>query len=250
HKDTKKLKKDLKKIGYTVPGNGTNLYGTKTANKIKELQKDHKLVVNGIADEVTLDKINHLNTPLKKGMRHADVKALKKDLAKLGFKVPGNGTNLYGTKTEKKVKELQKYYGIKQTGTVNNQTKKTIDTNVNSPLQKGKRHKDTKKLKKDLKKIGYTVPGNGTNLYGTKTANKIKELQKDHKLVVNGIADEVTLDKINHLNTPLKIGMRHADVKSLKKDLAKLCFKVPGNGTNLYGTKTEKKVKELQKYYG
>src|SRR5699024_1212201 len=215
-----------------------------------ELQKDHKLVVNGIADEVTLDKINHLNTPLKKGMRHADVKALKKDLAKLGFKVPGNGTNLYGTKTEKKVKELQKYYGIKQTGTVNNQTKKTIDTNVNSPLQKGKRHKDTKKLKKDLKKIGYTVPGNGTNLYGTKTANKIKELQKDHKLVVNGIADEVTLDKINHLNTPLKKGMRHADVKALKKDLAKLGFKVPGNGTNLYGTKTEKKVKELQKYYG
>src|SRR5699024_5790477 len=164
-----------------------------------ELQKDHKLVVNGIADEVTLDKINHLNTPLKKGMRHADVKALKKDLAKLGFKVPGNGTNLYGTKTEKKVKELQKYYGIKQTGTVNNQTKKTIDTNVNSPLQKGKRHKDTKKLKKDLKKIGYTVPGNGTNLYGTKTANKIKELQKDYKLVVNGIADEVTLERIAKL---------------------------------------------------
>src|SRR5699024_11389301 len=106
------------------------------------------------------------------GMRHADVKALKKDLAKLGFKVPGNGTNLYGTKTEKNVKELQKYYGIKQTGTVNNQTKKTIDTNVNSHLQKGKRHKDTKKLKKDLKKIERTVQDKKTNIKTTKTDSK------------------------------------------------------------------------------
>src|SRR5699024_12510338 len=118
------------------------------------------------------------------------------------YKEPGNGTYLYSTKTEKKVKELQKDYAIKQNSTFNNQTQKTFDTNVNSPLQKGKRHKDTKKLKKDLKKIGYTVPGNGTNLYGTKTANKIKELQKEDKKSVEERKNEETGDKINHINTP------------------------------------------------
>src|SRR5699024_12392954 len=79
------------------------------------------------------------NQTLKKGIRDSQVVQLKKDLAKLGFKVPGNGTNLYGTKTEKKVKELQKYYGSTQDGRVGKQTKISIDTNDNSRLKNSKR---------------------------------------------------------------------------------------------------------------
>mgnify|MGYP001945433065 CR=1 FL=1 len=251
-KSTVQLKKDLAFLGLPVPGKGTTLYGTQTESKVKEFQKKNKLVVNGIADPVTLAKIEELkDAPLSNGMRREDVKSLKANLEKVGFKVPGNGTNLYGTQTEKKVREFQKYYGLQATGIADKATVEKVKEIANSPLQKGKRHESTVQLKKDLAFLGLPVPGKGTTLYGTQTESKVKEFQKKNKLVVNGIADPVTLAKIEELkDAPLSNGMRREDVKSLKANLEKVGFKVPGNGTNLYGTQTEKKVREFQKYYG
>src|SRR5699024_6929646 len=125
---------------------------------------------------------------------------------------------------------------------------------VNSPLQRGERHQDTIQLKKDLKAIGYPVPGSGTNLYGVQTEVVVKKFQKEQGLIVNGIADSITLNKIKSLNKPavdpnnLKNGDRHAKVKTLKRDLAKVGFPVPGSGTDLFGTQTEKQVRAFQRY--
>src|SRR5690625_3676392 len=251
HNDTLQLKKDLAFINMPVPGKGTTLYGSVTENAVKDFQKKYNLAVNGIADEITLAKIKELKeAPLENGTRREDVKTLKQDLAKIGFTVPGTGTNLYGTQTERKVKEFQKYYGLSQTGTVNNATKSKIKEIIESPLQKGKRHKDTVQMKKDLAKIGFTVPGTGTNLYGTQTEKKVEEFQKYYKLTVNGIADGPTLKKIEQINnSPLQKGKKHKDTIQLKKDLAKIGYPVPGNGTNLYGTVTENVVKEFQKQH-
>src|SRR5699024_5950269 len=119
-----------------------------------------------------------------------------------------------------------------------------------SPLQNGKRHQDTVQLKKDLAFLGIPVPGNGTTLFGTQTEKKVKEFQRKNNLAVSGIADYITLEKIQELiAAPLSNGMRREDVKTLKKNLKTLGFKVPGNGTNLYGTQTEKMVKNFQRYY-
>src|SRR5699024_8813729 len=268
HNNTKTLKADLKAIGYKVPGKGTTLYGKDTERVVKKFQKDKKLIVNGIADDRTLAKIVELkrqaNTPsnpsvLENGMRHANVKTLKANLKKLGFTVPGNGTTLFGKATEKKVREFQRYYSLSADGKAGSATFNKINSILNSPLQKGKRHKNTKKLKSDLKSIGYTVPGKGTTLYGKDTEKVVKKFQKDKKLVVNGIADERTLAKIAELNkkpskpsnpSVLENGVRHANVKTLKSNLKKLGFTVPGKGTNLYGRATERKVRDFQRYYG
>src|SRR5699024_10153605 len=188
---------------------------------------------------------------LGNGDRDERVVQLKKDLAKLGFAVPGNGTNQFGPQTTKKVKEFQKYYGLKITGTFNKETEDKLKKILATPLQKWNKHNDTIQLKKDLAFLGRPVPGNGTSSYGNDTEKTVKKFQADNGLVVNGIADEVTLKKIQELITaPLSNGMRREDVKELKKDLAKLGFAVPGNGTNRFGPQTRKKVKEFQKYYG
>src|SRR5699024_12187578 len=126
---------------------------------------------------------------------------------------------------------------------------------IQTHLQKQKRHKDTQKLKADLKTLGFAVPGSGTTLYGSQTEAKVKEFQRAYKLVENGIADEVTLKKINELilekenPSVLEKGMRHEKIKTLKADLDKLGFTVPGKGTNYNGEQTESKVKEFQKYF-
>lgn len=255
HKDTIQLKKDLANIGFKVPGNGTNLYGTKTESTVKQFQKENNLAVSGIAEEVTLKKIQDLqSTDLKNGVRHPDVVTLKKKLAKVGFKVPGNGTSYFGPDTEKTVKNFQSYYGLNKNGVVDSKTSKKLDAVVNSPFQSGERHPRTPKLKADLGTLGFIVPGNGTTYYGSGTKKQVKAFQKEHGLVQNGIADEVTLNKINELapdsNVTLRKGDRHPQVITLKQNLEKLGFKVPGNGTNYFGSKTKQKVKEFQSYYG
>lgn len=255
HNDTIQLKKDLAAIGFPVPGNGTSLYGSDTEKKVREFQVAHGLVENGIADEVTLAKIQDLQSPdLKRGIRHPDVIVLKEDLAKVGFPVPGNGTNYFGVDTEKMVKSFQSYYGLNNSGVADSNTLNKLDEVVNSPFQSGKRHPQTPKLKENLSVLGFPVPGDGTTYYGSGTEKKVKEFQRHHDLVVNGIADEVTLAKINSLlpqsNVLLRNGDRRPEVVILKQNLAKIGFPVPGNGTQLFGNDTEATVKDFQRYFG
>src|SRR5699024_11660806 len=95
-------KKELSKLGFTVTGTGTSLYGKQTNKKVKEFQSYYGLNANGIADEITLEKVQkELSSPLQNGKRHKDPIQLKKDLATLGYPVPGTDTSLYGKETEK-----------------------------------------------------------------------------------------------------------------------------------------------------
>src|SRR5699024_10010548 len=168
---------------------GSNEIKNEVVEDKKEEQTQEKKVTNFSSNSTTT------TTVLENGMRHDSVKTLKVNLKKLGFAVPGSGTNLFGSQTEKKVKEFQKYYGLTITGKVDKKTNDKINTILKTPLQRVKSHKDTKKLKADLKAIGYPVPGNGTTFYGVDTETVVKKFQKEQKLVVNGIADEVTLKK-------------------------------------------------------
>ena len=250
--DVSKLKSDLEKVGFRVPGKGTPLYGNSTETKVSEFQSYYGLTVNGIADETTLSKLKEiLSSPLQNGKRNEATIQLKIDLAKLGFQVSGKGTNLYGSGTEQKVKEFQSYYGLAVSGIADEVTLSKLEEILSSPLQNGRRHEDTVQLKANLAKLGFKVPGNGTNLYGSSTETKVSEFQSYYGLVVSGIADEVTLSKLEEvLSSPLKNGKRNAATVQLKSDLSKLGFKVPGNGTTLYGSGTEQKVREFQSYYG
>src|SRR5699024_6178201 len=231
----------------------TNLYGSFTEKRVKAFQKKHQLVVNGIGDPVTLKKLE-AEVPylaLEEGVRHNDVLTLKKDLQTLGFANGMSMTNYYGSYTTKKVKDLQKYYGIKQTGKADKDTLKIIKDILNSPYLPGKRHQDIIPFKEKLNATefgGISL----TNLYGSFTEKRVKAFQKKHQLVVNGIGDPVTLKKLE-AEVPylaLEEGVRHNDVLTLKKDLQTLGFANGMSMTNYYGSYTTKKVKDLQKYYG
>src|SRR5690625_2408897 len=107
---------------------------------------------------------------------------LKVNIGKIGLSVAGNTTNYFGVQTEKKVKEFQSYYGLKVTGIVDKGTLAKLEKELSTPLQDGKRHKDTVQLKKDLAVLGFPVPGNGTTLYGKDTAKKVSEFQSYYNL--------------------------------------------------------------------
>src|SRR5690606_20847716 len=114
HEDSMKLKGDVSFLGFGIQGSkGTTYFGAKTEASVKSFQEYYVLVVDGIADDVTLRKIAEIrNTPLQKGKSHPDTVQLKKDLAFLGFPVPGNGTDYHGEKTKTKVEEFQRKYKL------------------------------------------------------------------------------------------------------------------------------------------
>lgn len=242
------LKKKMNWMGY---GNilVTPYFGSFMEKKLKDFQKDYQLPVNGLIDDLTWQKIDEaFNQSMRKGARHKGVLKLKRQLNHLGFgKI--KETTLFGSFTAKKVKEFQIYYGLNPTGHSDLVMLDYLDQLINSPYQKGKRHKDIKNFKRQLNELGF---GNikMTTFFGSFMEKRLKEFQKHYGLKVTGIIDEPTERALNEASaTVLKKGIRHQDVIQLKKDLNRLGF---GNikVSTLYGSFMEKRVKEFQRHYG
>src|SRR5699024_8318325 len=130
------LKKDLKKLGYgNFPANPSNVYGTVTANVVKDFQRANGLAVDGIAGSATLNLIESL---LNSNLTTAQVIQLKKDLRALGFgSFPSNPSSVYGNVTKKVVKEFQAYAKLKQKGVADTQTLNKIKQVLNPPYRNG-----------------------------------------------------------------------------------------------------------------
>ncbi len=196
HNDVTEIKEKLNSLGYGYISI-TTLFGDFMDKKVREFQRDHGLRVNGIADEKTLAKLDELapKDTYQRGDRHADIIEYKKQLNAVGFGYITE-TNLYGSFMENQVKRFQEYYGLTVTGTMNNATKIKLNSVYNIPFQKGKRHNETKEIKKKLNSLGYGYISI-TTLYGDFMEKKVRDFQRDNGLRVNGIVDEVTLSQIN-----------------------------------------------------
>ena len=251
HDDVIRLKKDLERLGFKVSNNPNRNYGPTTTRKVKEFQEFYGLVVNGIVDEVTREKMDELlNSPLKRGDYRKDVINLKQDLAELGFVVSNNPNPSFGPTTERTVKEFQRYYGLKETGIVDSDTEAKIKSLLENSLRRGQKSNDVLKVKQDLAKLGFVVSSNPNTTFGPTTERTVKEFQKYYGLKVSGIVEEKTLEKIEDiLSSPFQNGKAHDDVIQLKKDLERLGFKVSNNPNRNYGPTTTRKVKEFQAYY-
>ncbi|WP_178075221.1 peptidoglycan-binding protein, partial [Pseudomonas sp. 2995-1] len=165
--------------------------------------------------------------------------------------ISSNPTTYFGSSTEAVVKEFQTYYGLEVTGKVGQETLAKLDEILTSPLRNGERHESSIQLKLDLSMLGYHVSDNPTTFYGSTTEAMVRDFQADHGLRVNGIADQVTLAKLEELVTkPMQFGMRRSDVITLKEDLEVAGFHISNNPTTYFGPSTEAVVKEFQTYYG
>src|SRR5699024_11826865 len=97
-----------------------------------------------------------LPNPRSKGKRHKDTIPLKKDLNKLGY----GGitvTNYFGSFTEKRVKQFQKYYDLKVTGEADQATLSKIASLLPNPLSKGRSKEQTVGMKREINRLGEGV---------------------------------------------------------------------------------------------
>lgn len=248
HSSVIDMKKKLNHIGFGGI-KVTNYYGTFTKKRIQQFQNYYGIKATGKANYETLMKLDEVwNTPFQQGKHHEDTIQLKKNLNRLGF---GHITlsTLYGSFTERQVKEFQDYHGLRVTGIADEKTLGKIDELLSSPFRIGQRHEDTLKLKEKLNRVGFGQI-KVTTLYGNFTEQKVEEFQDFYSLRVSGIVDEPTMSKLNEIfNSPLQFGKRHSNTIELKKNLNKLGY----DGitvTTYFGKFTEKRLKEFQSDYG
>src|SRR5699024_6683834 len=109
------IKKDLMKVGFgTHWSNPTTYFGKDTEKVVLEFQNYYSLHENGKIDDKSLSKLNEmLSSPYQKGKRSDEVLQVKQDLMEVGFGTHWkNPTTLYGSDTEKVVKEFQQSYNL------------------------------------------------------------------------------------------------------------------------------------------
>ncbi|ADU29422.1 peptidoglycan-binding protein [Evansella cellulosilytica] len=252
HDSAIQLKINLSFLDFHVSNNPTTYYGPTTERKVREFQEKYGLRVNGIADEITLKKIESLiNSPMALGTYRKDVITLKNNLAILGFHISNNPTTYYGPTTERVVREFQDYYGLEVTGIASQETLEKIEEILSSPLRNGQHDEGAIQLKINLSLLGFHISNNPTTHYGPTTERKVREFQQVNGLKVNGIADKVTLKTIQELlSTTMALGTHSQEVVTLKNNLATLGFHISNNPTTYYGPITEQVVREFQRYYG
>ncbi len=252
NEETAELKENLNKIGFIVSMNSPTSYGPSTEKTVKEFQKYYGLVVNGIGDQVTLDKLNDVSKQkLSLGLKRPDVLLLKLDLSEVGFHISDNPTDYYGNTTKSVVKDFQKLYGIEETGVANEETLAKLKELMASPLRQGKNNSETIQLKEKLNQLGFHVSMNYPDSFGPSTKSTLMEFQEYYGLIVNGIGDTDTMNKMEEIfNSSLRLGQSNEKTAELKEDLIDLGFELTMNSPNSYGSLTERTVKQFQRYYG
>ncbi len=196
--DAIELKKNLDQLGFLSFSNPNNYFGPITEKALKDFQKYYGLSVDGVAGEATLSKMQGVITsPFQNGKRDKRTIQLKEDLTKLGFLEFDNPTTYYGSVTEEAVKDLQSYYNLRVNGIADEITLSKIKDVLNSPFQNGKRHEDVVGIKEKLNNLGLTSFKNPNDYFGPETEQGIKEFQKIYGLPISGIAEEVTLEKLD-----------------------------------------------------
>src|SRR5699024_3725421 len=197
------LKKDLTALGFgNFPSNPSISYGSVTANVVKEFQQFVKLKADGVADEETLKLLAQIkNAEIKDGYKGNEVVVVKQYLTKLGFgNFPENPSSSYGSVTKKVVMEFQSYYGIPATGELDIRTMNKMKVNVQAPYQHGSKGTQVVRLKKKFNEIQFgNFPRNPSDSYGSVTEQVVRDFQRAHNLVENGIVDEVTMNKIDEV---------------------------------------------------
>ena len=248
--DVKGYQETLMQLGFATWTNSTECFCAKTEKATKEFQKYHGLPVTGIVNENTEKKLeSELRDSYFYDDRDAEIVELQNRLIALGYG-NWNPTVRFGPTTERAVIAFQKYYsGLKVTGVLDTKTQERLKFETENVLHKGIRSNAVKELQENLIRLGFGS-WNPTTYYGSTTEGAVERFQKHYSIIVNGIYDTRTEEKLEEvLNSPYQYGKTSSNIRVLQEQLINLGFG-DWNPTKFFGSITEGAVKSFQKQQG
>jgi peptidoglycan hydrolase-like protein with peptidoglycan-binding domain/N-acetylmuramoyl-L-alanine amidase len=213
--DVEDLQEHLIKLGYNLSEYGADgHFGNETKSALKEFQRDHNLVVDGLVGKDTraalkksLEQFNKKNNNesennndglIRKGDKGEEVEWVQERLITHGYSLHPYGVDGdFGSLTQEKVRQFQKDHGLIVDGLVGSQTKEALKETVypfpghlmmlKSPMMHGG----------NIKKAQQALKNNGADIavdswYGQQTANAIGDYQRKHGLKIDNILGENT----------------------------------------------------------
>ncbi|HOV70537.1 MAG TPA: peptidoglycan-binding protein, partial [Clostridia bacterium] len=205
--------------GY-LPSNGVDgKFGRQTENALKDFQKYNGLVVSGVLDENTRNKLfgttssSSSNNVYKKGDSNSTVTKIQQKLIAYGYLGEQYATGYYGNLTYNAIVEFQKKNGLKADGICGPQTYNKLfsstavkntaanSTNTSSKsqvalsfgtLRKGSTGNAVVQLQQRLIAKGY-MQGDATGYYGNVTFEAVKRFQRANNLTIDGICGPQTV---------------------------------------------------------
>ena len=210
--DVKKLTKRLKALGYL--DDSSSRYGSTVREAVRLFQRANGLDADGIAGPLTQQKLFSVSAiaygsdtypTLVRGDRgYALIYTLQQRLKDLGYytiKVDG----IYGSGTQRAVREFQRINGLSITGKADNATQtllyssaaKPAGSSIASPdtyhtlARSGKYKSAVVPLQKRLRALGY-YSGNIDGYFGSQTYRAVRNFQSRNRLTVTGVADPYT----------------------------------------------------------
>src|SRR5690625_2211091 len=161
--------------------NLTDLFAAQTERAVRDFQSYYQdyydLTVSGVVDTETLASLEELvNSPFQYENRHEYTGTLKDQMYILGFWDSKNGTSLYGSRTERAIRDFQSAYGLRESGIADPKTQNVLETEANGPLKNPMYREDARELKENLEKLGFGS-FNLTDYYGPQTERAVREFQ-------------------------------------------------------------------------
>ncbi|MCA0170441.1 peptidoglycan-binding protein [Bacillus sp. RAR_GA_16] len=261
------LQTKLKAKGYYTY-NVDGIFGQITKTAVQNFQKANGLSQTGVADSKTLsalskssDVVKPATSGLTVGSRGSAVTNLQQMLKDRGY-YSYNIDGIFGSITQKAVKEFQSIVGLPVTGVADDKTidalKSRSSQETATVLKVGSTGSAVTELQNKLKKAG-TFHAEATGYFGPVTEKAVKDFQKAKKLQVTGTATKETMDALDGLtekvvSSPstgedygdvLKKGSTGSLVKELQSKLKAIgLYSGPLDGD--FGNGTERAVRNFQ----
>lgn len=212
--NVKALQQKLVSLGFRLDKFGVDgIFGPETQGAVEELQRALGVEVTGALDEATLAALNteegmaKLQERMHKGLSSGDVGKDVKDIQNELNKYLGSNDKIvadgiYGPKTKAAVEKLQKELGIEVTGVWDDTTRAAFESSkmvlfsldkIRKGIKRGGTSKEVKALQEQLIKTGYlTDQSVADGVYGPKTEEAVKKLQRELGVEETGVWDEAT----------------------------------------------------------
>lgn len=209
----------------------TGYYGEITAEGVRNFQNEAGIKVTGKADVKTVEalraavkqknapkkkeKVTQSTSTLKIGSRGKEVSEVQELLKELDLFNHHTITGYYGEITAEGVRKFQRQSGIKVNGQADSNTIQLLKDAVKAnkdikstpkqekpaatfTLKVGERGDAVSELQNQLKMLGY-FNHSITGYFGPITESAVKQFQKDHNLISDGLVTTSTIEKLGQV---------------------------------------------------